>query len=123
MSEPVLRAILVGAVVVAAAAVVLWARYLERRRSVRARLDLSGLTGSVILFSDAGCRTCDQARKALQRAEVAFEEIRYDAHPEVARRVGVTAVPLVVVRDDEGAEVGRIAGRVRRRALRRLLGR
>jgi glutaredoxin len=75
----------------------------------------------VTLFSDAGCANCDQARAALVAEGVAFEEFRHDHHEDVFATVGVSGVPLIVVKDEAGQEVGRIAGRVSRRTLKRLL--
>lgn len=123
MSEPLLRAMVIGMVLVAVLAVVLLSRAAERKRSIRSPLDLSPVSGSVILFSDAGCRRCDQTRRMLSEAGIAFEEYRHDTDPEVLEQVGVTAVPLVVVRRADGSEAGRIAGRVTKRALRRLTAR
>lgn len=92
-----------------------------RRRAETARLDLSGITGRIVFFSDAACRKCPDAREALVAGGVDFEEIRYGDDPARFRATGAPAVPLVVVRDASGAEVGRIAGEVRARELRRLL--
>lgn len=94
-----------------------------RRRAETARLDLSGITGRVVFFSDAVCRKCPDAREALVAGGVDFEEIRYGDDPARFRATGAPAVPLVVVRDAQGEEVGRIAGEVRARELRRLLTR
>lgn len=94
-----------------------------RRRAETARLDLSGIAGRVVFFSDAACRKCPDARKALVAGGVDFEEIRYDDDPARFRATGTPAVPLVVVRASDGAEVGRIAGEVGVRELRRLLTR
>lgn len=96
---------------------------LIRHRAENARLDLSGIEGRVIFFSDAACRRCPAVRDALMAAGVEFEEMRYGEDPARFRATGAPAVPLVVVRDESGAEVGRIAGEVRARELRGLLRR
>lgn len=123
MSEPVVRILVVAAAVAIAIGVALGFRLSERRRVAKAPLDLGTLRSPVTLFSDAGCTNCDQARTALQEEGVDFEEFRYDHHPEVFAAVGVSGVPLIVVKDEAGDEMGRIAGRVSPRALRRLTGR
>ncbi len=107
----------------AALAVAGWARAGERRSAASAPLDLSGFSGRLILFSDAGCRRCDQARAVLIDAGVSFEEAAYDREPDRVRSAGVTAVPLLVGRDAAGGEVGRVAGRLGPRALHRLVSR
>jgi glutaredoxin len=123
MSEPALRVLVIAAAALVSVSVVLVFRALERRRVQRAPLDLSGLSRPVTLFTDAGCSRCDQARDMLADAGVEFEEIRFDHHPDIVAEVGVTGVPLVVARAPDGTEIDRIAGRVTRRALRRLLAR
>jgi len=98
-----------GAVAVAGL-VALWAHRRERRRAVRAPLDLTGVDGRVVFFSDAACTRCDIVRSHFEALSAEFVEIAYDRDPEAHRRIGVTGVPLVVIRDDEGAEVRRLAG-------------
>jgi glutaredoxin len=94
-----------------------------RRRADRATLDLGGIPGRVVFFSDEACRKCTAAREALIASGVDFEEIRYGDDPARFRATGAPAVPMVVVRDASGTEVGRIPGEVRGPALRSLLGR
>jgi hypothetical protein len=92
-----------------------------RRRAETAALDLSGVTGRVVFFADEACRRCPAARDALVASGVEFEEIRYGDDPQRFRATGATAVPLVVVRGEDGLEVGRIAGEVRAGKLAVLL--
>jgi hypothetical protein len=94
-----------------------------RRRADRASLDLSGVSGRVVFFSDNACRKCPSARDALIATGVPFEEIRYGDDPARFRATGAPAVPLIVVRAPDSTEVGRIAGEVREPALRSLLKR
>lgn len=123
MSEPIARfALALGATAIALG-VALSARAAERRRAAAGPLDLSGIAGRLILFTAAGCRRCAQARAALAGAGVEFVEVAFDRDPDRVQAVGVTAVPLLVGRDSTGAEVGRIAGRIGRRSLARLLSR
>ena len=116
-----------GGVVLALAAVAsalafAWgANRLTRQRAERAPIDLTDIDGRVVFFSDTVCRRCDAAREALTSAGAHFEEVRYGDDPARFRATGAPAVPLIVVRDAGGAEVGRIAGEVRARVLRALL--
>lgn len=99
------------------------ARVRERRRAASAPLDLAGFSGGLLFFSDAGCRRCDQARAILEGSGVTFTEAAFDREPERLRAAGVTAVPLLVGRSADGREVGRIAGKLDRRSLARLVSR
>jgi glutaredoxin len=121
MSEPLVRFLVVAAAVAVAIGVALGFRMSERRRVAKAPLDLVTLRSAVTLFSDDGCANCDQARSALVAEGVDFEEFRYDHHRDVFTAVGVFGVPLIVVKDEAGDEVGRIAGRTSARAVRRLI--
>ncbi len=59
----------------------------------------------VAVFSSATCQSCaDTVRKAtvLESREVAVADVEAGEQPEVHRRYGVEAVPLVVVADGEG---------------------
>lgn len=121
MSEPVVRVVVVAAAIAVAIGVALGFRMNERRRVAKAPLDLGSLRSAVTLFSDAGCTNCDQARAALIEEGVEFEEFRYDHHEDVFTAVGVSGVPLIVVKNKAGEEKGRIAGRTSVRAVRRLV--
>lgn len=123
MSEPTLRVLVIAAAVLVSLGAALAFRALERRRVERSPLDLSGLSEAITLFTDAGCFRCDQARDMLTDAGAEFEEIRFDHHPDIAAEVGVTGVPLIVARAPDGTEIDRIAGKVTKRTLRRLLAR
>lgn len=122
MSDPA-RVVAAVAATAVAGTVVLAARVRDRRSAASAPLDLSGFPGRLVLFTDAGCRRCDQARAVLVAAGADFAEAAFDREPERLRAAGITAVPLLVGRDASGAEVGRIAGRLGRRSLDRLLAR
>jgi predicted DsbA family dithiol-disulfide isomerase len=121
MGDP--RFVALAAAVMVALAVAWWARRRDRRGAIRARLDLTGIEGRVVFFSDATCARCDVVRARLEAIGVPFTEIGYDRDPEVHRQVGVTAVPLVVVRDATGAEERRFAGVVPRARLAAVIGR
>lgn len=123
MDDALGRLVLVAAVAGAALAAAWGARRRSSRRAERAPIDASGFSGRVLLFSDATCPTCDEARSVLEGTGASFVEVAYGEHPEGMRRAGIAAVPLIIVRDDAGDTVGRIAGRPSRRRVRRLLGR
>jgi len=121
VDSPLIR-LLIGVVVVAAAGGFAWiARWRDRDRRARVALNLEGIAGRVLLFSDSACARCDEARAALETAGAAFAEVAHDTDPEVMRAAGVVAVPLIVARRADGTEAGRIAGKVSPRRLRRLL--
>jgi hypothetical protein len=121
MSDPRLL-VAVGAIVFALL-VAVWAHRGERRRAVRSRLDLEGIDGRIVFFSDVTRTRCDIVRAHLEALEVEFTEVAYDREPEVHRRVGVTGVPLVVIRDADGAEIRRFAGVMPQARLAIALGR
>jgi len=116
-------AVLAALAVASALGVALSANRWARRRAERAPLRLDRVEGRVVFFSDAACRRCPPARQVLDEAGVAFEEVAYDQDPDRFRAIGAPAVPLVVVRGVDGAEVGRIVGAVRSRDLGALLRR
>lgn len=100
-----------------------WARTAERRRAGRVSLDLEGIEGRVVFFSDANCTRCDIVRAHLESLDAEYVEIAYDRDPETHRRVGVTGVPVVVIRDADGREVRRFAGVMPKSRLAIALGR
>jgi hypothetical protein len=59
----------------------------------------------------------------LEEAGVVAEEVVFDDDPQVWVRIGVEAVPLVVIRDRSGIVVESIAGVPSRRRLERALRR
>lgn len=115
------RALIVG---VAVGIVIVGAhlgRIRERRRAALTLLDVDGLEGRVLFFTDAACRRCDVVRGRLESIDAVFEEIAFGHEPDLQRSVGVTAVPLLVVRDNSGAIVDRVAGVASVRRIRRAL--
>lgn len=117
--SPIFAAVAVASALGVAFAANRWVR----RRAHRALLDLRGVSGRVVFFSDEACRRCPAARDTLTAIGVGFEEIAYGDDPARFRATGAPAVPLVVVRGADLSEVGRIAGEVRSRELRALLRR
>lgn len=104
------RLLLIGGALAIAVGLAHLARGRERRRAASAPLNLAGIDGRVVFFSDAVCARCDIVRVHLEALGADFTEIAYDEHPDLHRQVGVTGVPLVVIRDEAGAEVRRFAG-------------
>ena len=123
MSDLWVRALIAAVFVLAALVIAATARDRQRRRAAVAPLDLSGIEGRVVLFTDITCTKCDEARSVLRHRGVEFVEIAYDRDPERFGEVGVEAVPVLVARGPDGGEVGRIAGKVTTRGLVRLLSR
>lgn len=117
MSEPVLRALVVGGAVAGAVLAVLAADWWRRRRAERLVLDLSGIEARVILFSDEACPRCDRVRGMLDELDVDYTEIRHGGGRLGA--IGVDSVPLVVARDEAGDVVAQIGGVPRKARLRR----
>jgi hypothetical protein len=123
MDDVVGRLLLVAAVAAAALTAGWLATRRSSRRAERAPIDAGGFSGRVLLFTDAACGSCDQARSVLEATGAPFTEVRYGEHPEGMRRAGIAAVPLILVRDEAGDVVGRVAGRPSVRRVRRLLAR
>lgn len=64
----------------------------------------------MLLFTDAACRRCDLVRDRLVTLAAGFTEIAFNHEPDLHRAIGVTGVPLLVVRDGSGRIVDRVAG-------------
>jgi glutaredoxin len=107
MSEPAVRLFVVGGVTVLAALVAGFAHLRARRRRVP-EIDAEGFEGRIIFFTERSCPSCDTVRELLAPFEVA--EYRYEDDPERLSGAGVDAVPVVVIRDEAGLVVDRIAG-------------
>jgi len=120
MSDP--RVFAIAGATLVALLIALWGHRRDRRRAVRSPLDLSGVDGRVVFFSDATCRRCDIVRAHLEALEATFTEIAYDTDPETHRSVGVTGVPLVVFRSESGVEERRFVGAVPKSRLALALG-
>lgn len=89
------QALIVAALVVAVIIVVAVLRRFPRT-SVRT-IDTPGLASGVYLFTSGGCGTCAGARETLVGRGVEFTELTWDEDPEVFQRLGMDAVPSVVV--------------------------
>ncbi len=120
VSAPVIATVAVAVVVPGVA--YLW-RLRERHNAFVTRLRLDGIEGLVLFFTDAACKRCDLVRQRLESLGASFIEIAYNREPDLHRTIGVTGVPLLVVRDDTGAVLERVAGLASERRIRRALAR
>jgi predicted DsbA family dithiol-disulfide isomerase len=121
MSEAAVRLLLIAIGV--AAVVATWAitKVTERWRAERGTLNLDGLDARVLFFSDAACHRCDVVRAMLESETVEWIEIGFETDAATHERVGVTGVPLLVVRGLDDVITARMAGVPSRRRLRRAL--
>lgn len=89
----------------AAAATAVLVVWVLRSRSRRPRrIDPSGMTTGVYLFTTATCLDCEPARRALvQRlGEDGFREVRWEEEPAWFGRLGIDEVPATLVVDGRG---------------------
>jgi hypothetical protein len=118
MDEVWARAALVGGALAVAGVVVLVQR-LRARPSPRT-VAQTGLDPGVYLFTSASCSTCAQARQTLQTelGEDRFYEFAWEEGSETFDRLGIDAVPAVLVVESGGG--GTIFPGQPDRALRRI---
>ena len=121
MDDLILRLLVIAAAVLAGLGIAWMARLARARRAERAPLDLNGVAGRVVLLSEASCSRCDVVRQGLDDLGSTFSEVRYEDDPERFRRIGGTAVPMLIVRGRGGEEIRRVGGVPTVRRLRRLL--
>ena len=102
-----------AAIVVAICAAVAAATLLWRRRKARppARVDarelgLSGGRGTgIVEFASPYCLACEAWEGSLREAGLGFAKVDVAERPELARRYGVQATPLVLAVDLPGGRV------------------
>lgn len=99
MGEVASPAVVVGvaAVVLAVAAGWRTARGLRHRR-----LPDTGLPAGIYLLTSSDCQTCGRARRRLERRRVGFHELSWQENGDVLRRLGIDAVPSVLVVEADG---------------------
>lgn len=87
------------------AVVVVAVIYLARRRPVLTSRELTatGMPRGTYLLTSDGCDTCERAREALTRRDVHYTELSWQKNPEVFDRLGIDAVPSVVVVGEDGS--------------------
>lgn len=123
MSEWVMPSVLTAAAVGVIFLVARLGHGRERRNATTSQLRLDDVEGSVLFFSDAACRRCDLVRDRLESIGADFVEIAFNHEPDLQRAIGVTGVPLLVIRDEGGTIVGRIAGVASAKRIGRVLAR
>lgn len=116
-------ALITLAAVAVVASVAFLGRRRGRRKAEKAPLELDSLVGLVLFFSDVACTRCDLMRRRLEKLEVNFVEIAHNHEPGLLDRIGVTGVPLLVIRDKSGVIVDRVAGAASVWRIRRALAR
>lgn len=95
------------------ALVVAFARY--RRRPSVSVVEVSSLDPGLYLFTSSECSTCERARERLESFALDFEEISWQRASAVFERVGIDAVPSLLLVSPPGE--GRLwRGRVPDRA-------
>lgn len=93
MSEPLVRLVVVVAVLAIAAAVAL----VQRRGAGwrRASFRFADVGPGLVLFASATCASCDRAVRVLDDLERPSRVIRYETEPELFERLGIRRVPAV----------------------------
>lgn len=98
MSELGVRlAWVLGAVVLAVAAVIILRKLAHRQRP--AGIEQTALDPGIYLFTSATCGDCEAARQMLVRAlgPSGFVELSWESVPEIFREVEVDAVPATLI--------------------------
>lgn len=73
----------------------------------------------VVVFTSTDCANCKEALAAVRSLEVPYREVTWELEPAVFDGIGVEAVPLTTVVDDEGGVEFLSAGVPRKRSLNR----
>ena len=93
----------IGVVVAVALVVALVVVVLRWRPMPRARVvDPGGLAPGIHLFTSSSCDACRRARRTLAGRVERFTELTWEGDPEWFERLGIDAVPSVVVVVEEG---------------------
>ena len=123
MTEPALRAILIGGVAAIAIAAGLLAT--RRRRSAQppVRVDGLGFDSAIVVFTSTDCSRCRKTMSQLSVLDATVREVAYELEPGLFESAGVDGVPLVVVMTPDGARSSQFAGAVGDFRLNRALAR
>jgi len=71
----------------------------------------------VVVFTSTDCANCKEALAAVRSLGVPYREVTWELEPAVFDGIGVEAVPLTTVVDDEGGVEFLSAGVPRKRSL------
>ncbi len=122
MGDALLRLLLIGGVLAAAAGIA----YLSRRRfAVRPKLGRDGVefAPGLVVFTSTECRRCKVVLAAAKSTGAPLREVTYEIEASLQEKLGVTGVPLTLVVDGAGQPAAQFAGLVRSRTLSRALHR
>jgi hypothetical protein len=109
LDDPATRLVLIG---LAAVVLVVAVRLAGRGRPPEQNIDLSGLglPAGLVLFTSTDCANCAAVRTQLAVAGLRPREVTWELEPGIITRAGVTATPLTVVVDGDGAVLEQWSG-------------
>jgi hypothetical protein len=123
MDDMLVRLLVVGG----AAAVVLLLALATRRwqRPSHPPVALDGLTlpNGIVIFTSTDCTTCKEALVVVKAVDAPVREVTWELEPNVLEAAQVTAVPLTLVRAEDGTVIDQIVGVPRLRRLSRAVQR
>ena len=118
MDEPIIRAIIVAGVVIAAVGLARFSRPWQDSSHPPLQIPAGELPPGVVLFTSTDCDQCSEARAALKRAGIDYREVTWELESARFERYGVQGVPLLAKIDDSGDQLFLAAGIPTRRSLR-----
>jgi hypothetical protein len=118
MSDPLLRLLLVVAVVLGASGLGLLARRLLARHPP---VDVAGagFEPGLVIFTSTACRRCREVLGAARATGAPVREVTFELEAGLQEKVGVVGVPLTLVIDRAGEVSHQFAGLVSGWRLRR----
>ncbi|NND04317.1 MAG: hypothetical protein HKN91_16180 [Acidimicrobiia bacterium] len=118
--DPVLRILVVAAVVAVALAIARLSRPLQSGAHPPLVIPPGDLPSGAVLFTSGDCDQCAAARAALKGAGIQFREVTHELEADRFDRYGVQGVPLLVNLAEDGSQSYLAAGVPTRRSLRNL---
>ncbi|MCP3976162.1 MAG: hypothetical protein GY720_16900 [bacterium] len=118
MSDPVLRVVVVVAVVIVALVLSRLSRPWQDSAHPPLTIPPGELPAGAVLFTSTDCDQCGAARAALKKAGITYREVTWELEPGRMEEYGVQAVPLLAHIDEVGAQTYLAAGVPTRRSLR-----